>query len=211
MQLVDAQIDRYLTRLAAHDDPVLGEMHALAAEKNFPIIGPQVGRLISLLASTAGAKRVLELGSGFGYSAWWFGHAVGADGHITLTEGAEDNCERARDYLTRAGLIDRVSIHCGNGLEIAQQDDSPVDIVFCDIDKEDYPQALPIALERLRVGGLFIIDNMLWQGRVIDANDTTPTTAGVLELTRLLQEDSRFQTTLLPVRDGVMVARRTGA
>ena len=77
MNLVDPAIDRYLAALAAIDDPVVAEMERLGAERDFPIVGPQVGRLLEVLARSCGATRVLELGSGFGYSAVWFLRAVG--------------------------------------------------------------------------------------------------------------------------------------
>ena len=206
MDLVQPDIDRYLGRWAASEDPVVVEMERLAAERGFPIVGPQVGRLLLMLARSIDAKRVLELGSGFGYSAWWFATAVGPEGHVILTEGSQDNANLARGFLDRAGLAGRVEIRVGDGLEIARKYDGPFDIVFNDIDKHDYPRALPIALERLRPGGLFITDNMLWQGRVLDETAADASTRGVLELTRALYAAPNLDTTILPIRDGVAVS-----
>jgi predicted O-methyltransferase YrrM len=206
MNLVQPNIDRYLGRWAASDDPIVAEMEQLASERGFPIVGPQVGRLLLTLARSIDAKRVLELGSGFGYSAWWFATAVGPEGHVILTEGSRDNADLARGFLDRAGLAARVEIRVGDGLEIAREYDGPFDIVFNDIDKHDYPRALPIALERLRPGGLFISDNMLWQGRVLDESAADASTRGVLELTRALYAASNLDTTILPIRDGVAVS-----
>jgi caffeoyl-CoA O-methyltransferase len=206
MDLVQPDIDRYLGRWAASDDPIVAEMEQLATERGFPIVGPQVGRLLLMLARSIHAKRVLELGSGFGYSAWWFATAVGPEGQVVLTEGSQDNTDLARKFLDRAGLGERVEIRVGDGLEIAREYDDPFDIVFNDIDKHDYPRALPVALERLRPGGLFITDNMLWQGRVLDASTADASTRGVLELTRALYAASNLDTTILPIRDGVAVS-----
>jgi len=206
MDLVHPEIDRYLSNLAASDDPILEEMGRLAVERDFPVVGPQVGRLLLALARSVGATRVLELGSGFGYSAWWFATAVGAGGNVILTEQSVDNTERARGFLDRAGLGERVEIRVGDGLEIARDYDGPFDIVFNDIDKRDYPRALPVALERLRPGGLFVSDNMLWQGRVVDPDADDDSTRGVLELTRALHASPDLDTTILPVRDGVSVS-----
>ena len=206
MDLVQPDIDRYLGRWAASDDPIVAEMEQLATERGFPIVGPQVGRLLLMLARSIDAKRVLELGSGFGYSAWWFATAVGPQGQVVLTEGSQDNADLARGFLDRAGLGERVEIRVGDGLEIAREYDDPFDIVFNDIDKHDYPRALPVALERLRPGGLFITDNMLWQGRVLDASTADASTRGVLELTRALYAASNLDTTILPIRDGVAVS-----
>ncbi len=206
MNLVQSDIDRYLGRWAASKDPVVIEMERLAAGRGFPIVGPQVGRLLLMLARSIDAKRVLELGSGFGYSAWWFATAVGPEGRVILTEGSQDNADLARGFLDRAGLAGRVEIRVGDGLEIAREYDGPFDIVFNDIDKHDYPRALPIALERLRPGGLFITDNMLWQGQVLDEAAADAATRGVLELTRALYAAPNLDTTILPIRDGVAVS-----
>jgi predicted O-methyltransferase YrrM len=206
MDLVHPDIDGYLNRRAALDDPILNEMEGLAAQRGFPIVGPQVGRLLATLVRATGARQVLELGSGFGYSAWWFANAVGSEGRVVLTEGSQANADLARDFLTRAGLGDRVEIRVGDALELARDDDGPFDIVFNDIDKQDYPRALPLALERLRPGGLFVSDNMLWQGRVLDDREPDASTRGVLDLTRALHSEPALETTIVPVRDGVSIS-----
>jgi caffeoyl-CoA O-methyltransferase len=206
MDLVHPDIDRYLTTQAAHGDPVLGEMEQLGAERDFPIVGPQVGRLLEVLARSCGARRVLELGSGFGYSAYWFLRAIGPEGTIMLTEGSTDRAKEADEFLTRGGFAGRYRIEVGDGLAIAQSLSGPFDIVFCDVDKHDYPKALPIARNLLRPGGLFITDNMLWDGKVLAPSPGDQTTGGVLELTRALYAAKDFAVTLVPVRDGVTIA-----
>jgi len=208
MDLVQPDIDRYLTRLASHEDPILGEMEKIGAQRNFPIVGPQVGRLLEVAARACGARRVLELGSGFGYSAYWFLRAVGAEGTVILTEGSDERAKEAEAYLTRGGFAGRFRIEVGDGLAIAASLTGPFDIVFCDVDKHAYPQALPIARRLLRPGGLFITDNMLWDGRVLSPAKDDATTGGVLELTRALYSASDFVTTLVPLRDGLTVAVR---
>jgi predicted O-methyltransferase YrrM len=206
MDLVHPDIDRYLTTLAAHGDPVLGEMERLGAERDFPIVGPQVGRLLEVAARSCGARRVLELGSGFGYSAYWFLRAVGRDGMVLLTEGSPERAKEAETFLTRGGFAGRFRIEVGDGLRIAASLDGPFDVVFCDVDKHDYPKALPIAWRLLRVGGLFITDNMLWDGNVLAPAPDDTKTGGVLELTRALYAATDFVTTLVPLRDGLTFA-----
>ena len=206
MDLVHADIDRYLTALAAHGDPVLGEMERLGAERNFPIVGPQVGRLLEITARACGARRVLELGSGFGYSAYWFLRAVGPEGTVFLTEGSAERAKEADAFLTRGGFAGRFRVEVGDGLAIAAALTGPFDVVFCDIDKHDYPKALPIARLLLRTGGLFITDNMLWDGKVLAGSPGDATTSGVLDLTRALYAADDFVTTLVPLRDGLTVA-----
>jgi len=206
MDLVHPDIDRYLAARAAHGDPVLAEMEKAGAARDFPIVGPQVGRLLEVVARAAGAKRVLELGSGFGYSAYWFLRAVGPEGTVFLTEGSAERALEAEAFLTRGGFAGRFKIEVGDGLAIAAALTGSWDVVFCDIDKHDYPKALPIARRLLHVGGLFITDNMLWDGNVLAPAPDDTTTRGIVELTRALYEASDFVTTLVPLRDGLTVA-----
>jgi len=206
VDLVHPTVDRYLAELSRSTDPVLVEMERLAAEQSFPIVGPQVGRLLYVAAASISARRVLELGSGFGYSALWFARAVGPDGRVVLTEYSPERAAKAEGFLRRSGLLDRARIEVGNALEIAERLDGPFDIIFNDVDKEGYPAALEIAIDRLRPGGLFISDNMLWKGEVFDADTTDAATRGVLELTRRLYASDRLATTLVPVRDGVTIS-----
>lgn len=206
MDLVHKDIDTYLTKLAAHGDPILAEMEAIGAQRDFPIVGPQVGRLLEVVARACNARRVLELGSGFGYSAYWFLRAVGAEGTVLLTEGSEERAKEADEFLTRGGFAGRYRIEVGDGLAIAELLSGPFDIVFCDIDKQDYPQALPVARNLLRVGGLFITDNMLWNGNILTPKADDKTTRGVVELTKALYAAPDFVAALAPVRDGVTIA-----
>jgi caffeoyl-CoA O-methyltransferase len=211
MDLVDPRIDRYLAALAAHDDAVLREMEQIAATRSFPIVGPQVGRLLEVLARACGATRVLELGSGFGYSAYWFLRAVGPTGTVLLTEGSRENALAADEFLTRGGFAGRFRIEIGDGLAVAEALQPPFDVVFCDIDKHDYPKALPVARRLLRTGGLFITDNMLWDGKVLNPPADDRVTRGVLELTDALQSAPDFALTLVPIRDGLTVAVKTAS
>jgi len=207
MPIVDPNVERYLHAVTPRRDPVVAEMETFAAGRRFPIVGPLVGRLLYQQARAIQARTVFECGSGFGYSAWWFAQAVGKGGKVTLTEGSRENCERARDYLGRAGLLDRVVIRQGDGLEILADAAAPIDLIFCDIDKHQYPRIHPLLGPRLRAGGLFICDNMLWSGRVAGPEDD-PDTEGIRELTRLLYADPDLHTTILPLRDGVSISIR---
>jgi predicted O-methyltransferase YrrM len=210
VDIVTPEIDRYLHELANPDDPVLREMELVAAERSFPIVGPQVGRLLHLLARSIGARRVIELGSGFGYSAYWFARAVGEQGEVVLTEGSQERADEADDFLRRGGLRDRVRIEVGDALEIIDRIGGEFDVVFNDIDKEHYPRVLDKADAALRPGGLFISDNMLWFGAVLEQRPVEESTRGVQELTRMLYDSDVFETVLIPLRDGVTVSLYRG-
>ncbi len=198
----------YLERVARVEHPVVLEMEALAREHDFPIVGPQVGRLLDVLTRAAQARRVLELGSGFGYSAWWFLRATAPDGFVEMTEGSGEWAEKARVFLSRSGYDGRFRVQVGDAFEIADKFTERFDVLFNDVEKRDYARVHEVAKRLLRVGGLLISDNMLWKGKVVDPNPDDPSTAAVLELTRRIKSDSDFVSALLPVRDGVMVSYR---
>jgi predicted O-methyltransferase YrrM len=205
--LVDPRIEEYLRRLYDDGDPVRHEMEALARERTFPIVGPLVGRHLAVLTRAIGARRVFELGSGYGYSALHFARAVGEDGEVHCTELSEDNVRLAEGFLRRAGVWERVRYHREEATAALKRVGGTWDVVYNDIDKEGYPATVDLAFERLRPGGLFITDNVLWSGRVLEGEDDgTPATRGVREFTRRLLAHPGFLTAIDPTRDGVAVA-----
>jgi caffeoyl-CoA O-methyltransferase len=151
---------------------------------------------------------VFEMGSAIGYSTIWWAQAVGADGKVYYTDGSPANAEKADDYCRRSGVRDRVEILTGNSLELIDQVDGEFDIVFNDVDKHYYPEVFRKAAGRVRIGGLFITDNVLWSGRVADASINDPNTDAIRTFNRLLYADKRYFTTVAPLRDGVAVAMR---
>ena len=197
--------------LRRYDEPVLLEMEAEGKERGFPIIGRLVGVTAELLARSVGAKRVFELGSGFGYSAYWFARAVGPSGEVHGTDGDPANEPKALDYLSRAGLAEPIRWHVGDAVTHLGAAPGEFDVVYNDIDKDGYPAAWMAARERIRVGGLYVCDNVLWSGRVAvqDRDDPRPVyTQAILEHNRLIAEDDRFISSIVPTRDGVFVALR---
>ena len=208
MDIVDPQIEEYMASLQArHDEPVLLAMEREGRERDFPIVGRNVGVTLEVLARSIGARRVMELGSGFGYSAYWFARAVGEGGEVHCTDGDPTNAAKGEDYLARAGLFDRVTYHVGDAVEQMASIDGEFDIVYDDIDKHGYPDAWRAGRERIRVGGLYICHNVLWSGRVV-APDPDRNTSAILEHNRLIADDNRFVSTIVPTRDGVFVALR---
>jgi predicted O-methyltransferase YrrM len=209
VQIGNPRIDEYLKALYDDGDPVRREMEALARERRFPIVGPLVGRHLYQLARAVDAKRVFELGSGYGYSALFFARAVGEGGIVHCTDLSEENVRAAQGFLERAGVWDRIVYHREEACAALRRVGGTWDIVYNDIDKDGYPETVDLAHRHLRPGGLFITDNTLWSGRVLEGEDDGgAATAGVKEFTRLLFAHPGFFTTIYPVRDGVAVALR---
>ena len=213
MAVLDEGAASYLHELAQrqHHDRVLQEMEGYARERGFPIVGPVVGRLLELAARSVGARRVMELGSGFGYSAYWFANAVGADGEVVCTDADAGNARLAEDHLVATGLWERVRFEVGDALEVLEREAGEFDVVYCDVDKHGYPDSWRAARERVRSGGLYVCDNVLWDGNVVTGRDRDGLegwTAAIREHNQMVADDERYVSSIVPIRDGVLVALR---
>ncbi|HUL43049.1 MAG TPA: O-methyltransferase [Bacteroidota bacterium] len=205
MDILDPKIQDYLSNTIPDRDAVLSEMEQYAAANDFPIVGPLVGRLLFLLAGSINAQRILELGSGFGYSAYWFAKAIGKDGNVICTDNRQELADAGRKYFTRARMSQRISYLVGDALTMMEKTDGLFDVIFLDIHKQFYPKAFRKALPRLRKGGLLIADNVLWSGRIFDAHPDADT-AGILTFNRLIQSSKEVFTSIIPLRDGVSIS-----
>ena len=206
-QITNPEIEEYIRSLYGNKDQILSDMEELARERGFPIIGPLVGRLFYQLAHMINAKNVFELGSGFGYSAYWFSRAIAPNGMVFLNELSAHNIELAKGFFSRTELCNNVEFSVGDAVGQLAKSPGGLDIVFNDINKEDYPKTIPLAQEKLRKGGLFITDNVLWGGRVL-SDDGAESTKGVKEFTRELLAHKGFFTTVIPIRDGIAISTK---
>ncbi len=198
----------YLAALVPPREAELQEMEDYAAKHDFPIIGPACGNYCYQLARMINARSIFELGSGYGYSTAWFAKALRDNGggvvHHTVWD--EELSKSARSHLHKLGSDALVQYHVSEAVEALRKTDGPFDIIFNDIDKQAYPASLPVIKEKLRSGGLLIIDNMLWSGRIFDKKDVSPATEGVREFTKQITTDSDWIVSLAPMRDGMIVA-----
>jgi len=201
-------VDNYLYSLLPPRDEVLAEMEAEATKNKIPIVGPVVATFFQQLVRMTGAKTVFEMGSAIGYSTIWWARAVGEGGRVHYTDSDTKNAEKARRYFQRAGVADRIKIHIGDAIELLSEQKQEFDIVFNDIDKEDYPRVLRLVPPRVKKGGLFVTDNVLWSGRVTESKPTEASTKAIQEFNRQLYASKDFFTSVMPVRDGVAVAVR---
>ena len=193
------------------DHPVILEMEALAQKNNFPIVGRLAGVFIETMAKMINAKRVFEFGSGYGYSAYWFAKAVGANGQVICSEADLLNQQKAEHYLSAAGLWDRIDFRADMAQAVFAETTGLFDICYNDVDKGDYPEVWLMAKDRVRPGGLYIADNVLWRGRVaVDQYSDVfkGWTEAIREHNRLIFNDPDFDAFINPTRDGLLIARR---
>lgn len=205
LNITHPEIEKYLESLLPHREQVFLEMEKYADKEGFPAVGPQVGALLALLVKISGSKKILELGSGFGYSAMWMAKAMPAEGKIILTDESADLMKKATGYFEKSGLTDRIEYILGNSIQVLTELTGPFDLIFNDVDKEDYPAVIDLAYARLRRGGVLITDNTLWYGHVVSA-EPDETTNAILKHNHILASHNGFFTTQLPLRDGISIS-----
>lgn len=207
--VLQGQTARYLDALLPRRDAVTREMERYAAEHDVPIVGPACGRVLYQLARLSGARRVFEMGSAIGYSTLWLARAVGARGTVYYTDGDAGNVRRARGYLKKGRVLNRVRLLTGDALQLLRSTEGEFDLIFNDVNKDQYPEVFRLAVPRLRPGGLFITDNVLWSGRTaVPAKRGDVQTAAIQKFNRLVYSSPRLFTTIVPLRDGLAVCQR---
>lgn len=209
--IVHPEVRDYVRQLTDEQDPLLDALEARALERGFPLVGRASGRVMRLLTASIGGRRVYEMGSGFGFSAWFFAMAVGPEGRVYGSERdpweLEAHAELYRDHPLRG----RVELRQGDAIELLADLEGSFDVIFLDLDKARYPLALEAAVPRLRPGGLLLADNVLWGGKT--ARPAAPedgATAALQRYNALAAADPRLLTTILPVGDGLSVSLRLG-
>ncbi|HEV2615060.1 MAG TPA: O-methyltransferase [Candidatus Acidoferrales bacterium] len=206
-KITEKNVEKYIYDILPPRDAVLADMERLAKNRDIPIIGPAVGRMIYLLAQISGAKRIFEMGSAIGYSTIWLARAAGPSAEVYYTDGDPSNARRAKEFFEQAGVEKRITVMTGDALVMLDKTKGKFDLIFIDVDKHQYPAALRKALPRLKSGGLLLTDNTLWSGRVTRrAKDND--TRGVQEFNRAVYSSKDLFPVLIPLRDGVTVCRK---
>jgi caffeoyl-CoA O-methyltransferase len=207
-ELLPDHLSAYLDQLVPPRQTEMVKMQTYAHETGFPIIGPASGQLCYLQARLIGARRIFELGSGYGYSTAWFARAVKENGggqvyHVVWDEKLS---QKAKQHLGQLGFDGIVTYQVSEAVQALSKAEGSFDLIFNDIDKHAYPESLPVIASKLRKGGVLIVDNTLWHGQIFNQEDHSPDTEAIRKFTRLITTDPAWITTLVPVRDGVMVA-----
>lgn len=208
-RIIEPKTEKYLGELLPRRDAVVRDMERYAAKHKVPIIGPACGRLLHQLARLIRARRVFEMGSAIGYSTLWLARAVGPSGVVYYSDGDPANAERARNYLRRAGMLERVRIQVGDALYLLEATQGQFDLIFNDVNKIQYPEVFRLAVERVRVGGLLVTDNVLWSGRAARAaSRQDAATRAIQKFNRLVCRSPKLFTTIIPLRDGFAVCTK---
>lgn len=205
---IDAIIQReqaeYLDRLLPHRDPVLEEMETYAAEHHVPIADREVALFLEITARITGATRALEIGMAIGYSVVHLARGMGERSLVVTIEPKEEMISAASRYLERADLMDRVRIERGKALDVMPRLDETFDLLFIDALKEEYKQYLELGLPRLRAGGVVIVDNLLWGGRVANRTpDEESATTALRDFNNYFVSHPQLLAEVLPVGDGL--------
>jgi predicted O-methyltransferase YrrM len=205
--ILEKRMEKYLDGLLPKRDTLLAEMEKYAKRRKIPIIGPACGRLLHQLAQISGAKRMFEMGSAIGYSTIWLARGAGTEAEIYYTDGDPENARCARDNFRRGGVEDRIQLLVGDAVELMDGIPGDFDLIFIDVDKQQYPDALHKAVPRLRRGGLLITDNVLWYGRAArPAKDAR--TRAIQQFNKLIYSSRELFPVIVPLRDGVAVCRK---
>jgi predicted O-methyltransferase YrrM len=206
--ILPERIDQYLIDLVPRRADELRKMEQVAARTDFPIVGPACGHACYLVARMIGARSVFELGSGYGYSTAWFARAVheNGGGKVYHVVWDADLSARAQKHLAALGYAPWMEYRVGEAIEVLRATPGPFDLMFLDIEKEAYPEALPVIGDKLRPGGVLIADNALRRGGVADPSDRSSSTRAVRRFTRLIADDPAWISTIVPIRDGLLLA-----
>jgi len=215
-QIVPDAIEHYLATLNRAADAVLVDIATGNATRGLPLVDAEVGALLRVLATSIGARRILEIGTAIGYSGIWLARALPEDGMLVTMEFDEARAREARDNFARAGVAERVGVVVGDAqLKIAKVA-GPFDLVFQDGDKQLYSPLLDRLVALLRPGGLLVTDNVLWDGEVVPGFQKEPRhnsddTRAIIEYNERIAAHPQLLTSIVPLRDGVAISvKRSG-
>lgn len=197
-------VRKYLFSHLESRSAIIKEMEKFAVTHNAPIASAEVGNFLSLLTKISGARNILELGSSIGYSTFWFAESI-EEGRVTYTDLSEENAKTAQEFLRKGNLQHKVRLHVGDALAFARDTEEEYDIVFIDLDKELYMEALKIVLPKVKKGGMIIADNTMWGGRV-RWEHADQRTQIIKEYNTYTHNSSELQSALIPIKDGLTIS-----
>ncbi|EJF10023.1 O-methyltransferase [Pontibacter sp. BAB1700] len=213
MEFLDEELQQYAEEHTSPESELLRKINRqthLNVMKPRMLSGHMQGRLLSMFSHMIRPKQILEVGTYTGYSAMCLAEGLQEDGTLHTIDINEELEDMVRGYIKEAGLSESVKYYIGNALEIIPTIDATFDLVFIDADKYNYATYYDLVIDRVRSGGYIIADNVLWSGKVLAKHrkKLDEDTAALLDFNKKVQDDPRVENILLPVRDGLMVARK---
>lgn len=211
---IDPAIQEYIIATVVREHPLLRELREETARlpHSRMAIGPEQGQFMQLLAHSIGARRYLELGVFTGYSSLAMALALPADGYVLACDSSDQYTRIARRYWEKAGVVDKIDLRIAPAMEtlrgLGAQSEPPFDIAFIDADKASVNEYYELCLQLVRAGGLILVDNVLWDGAVVDPSDDDADTRALRKLNALAGRDERVDVALVPVCDGILIARK---
>ncbi|MBV9824486.1 MAG: class I SAM-dependent methyltransferase [Alphaproteobacteria bacterium] len=212
---LDDQLYDYLLSVSLREPPVMARLRAETAQRpgSGMQIAPEQGQFMSLLVELIGARLCLEVGTFTGYSALAVAHALPPDGQLICCDINAENAAVAERYWMEAGLADRIQLRLGRAADTLAELEreypaGSFDFAFIDADKSPYDLYYETAFRLIRHGGLILLDNVLWSGRVADPSRNDPDTAALKALNSKLRDDDRVSLSLLPLGDGLTLLRK---
>lgn len=212
MNLLPDSIENYINEHSSSQDQILYDLYR---ETNLKTTHPRMlssavqGQFLQMLVQLCNAKSILEIGTFTGYSAICLTRGMEKEGILHTIDIKEELYEMANKYFVKAGIENQITQHIGNALEIIPKLDTSFDFVFIDADKENYPTYLDLIIDKLKPGALLVADNVLWSGKVVEmVNIEDKDTTGLIAFNKKIQKDDRLTNVLIPLRDGLMLARK---
>lgn len=212
MDFIDQKIQEYAEK---HTDKEPEVLQALNRETHLKVLQPRMlsghlqGRILSMMSKMIRPKYILEIGTYTGYSAICMAEGLQADGKLVTIDINEELHDMSQSYFEKAGFKDSIEQHIGNALDIIPTLDYRWDLVFIDADKVNYANYYDLVIDRLNDGGFIIADNVLWSGKVVEpVKPNDKDTPALLLFNQKVNEDTRVENVLMPVRDGLMILRK---
>jgi len=212
MEFISPELDRYVCTHSENEPEVL---HQLNRKTHLSVLQPRMlsghfqGRVLSMLSNMIRPMRVLEIGTYTGYSALCFAEGLAEGGKVITIDVNEELEELVREFIAKAEMEEQIDYRIGDATQLIPFLDEQFDIVFIDADKKNYCNYYDLVFDKVKPGGYIIADNVLWSGKVLEEYDSLDReTKIIMDYNRKVHEDPRVQEVLLPIRDGLMVARK---
>lgn len=212
MEFISQELDNYIVNHSEDEPPLLQQ---LSRETHLKILQPRMlsghyqGRLLSLISKILNPKAILEIGTYTGYSALCLAEGLQNNGVLHTIDINEELYDFQRKYFDASPYGQQIIQHIGNAIDIIKTLDRQFDLVFIDADKEDYPAYFELVINKLKIGGVILSDNVLWSGKVIEPLvEGDEATTALLQYNQMLKNDPRIETVILPVRDGLTISRK---